>query len=49
MWYALTSPTSQDVWIISRNYMCNNAYIINIDISNILVRMYKYIRQKHLW
>lgn len=41
MWPALTFPTFQCLYFISRNNMCSKGYIINIDTPTSLVKMYK--------
>ena len=46
---ATNSPTllKKLEYYLSRNYMCNYSYIINIDVSNILDKIYKYIQSNH--
>lgn len=43
-------PCSQDVRIfLSRSHMCSNGYTISIDMSNILVKIYKYNQSNNLY
>lgn len=44
MWSAITFYTSHDVYIFLRNYMCSNGYTINIDMSIVFIKIYKYIK-----